>query len=438
MKKQFFTFLWLLFVSLQTFGQFLPSGDPVQEGLTKEGLQRVSSFLNQAAQEKKIPGSVTMIVRNGKVLFQQASGKANVETGESMRMDHLFRMASMTKFVTTVAALKLFERGLFTMDTPLESILPEFANPVVFIRYDAKKGKFITKPAKNKILMKHVFTHTSGIVYPQFTTDGREGYLKTPIAAAFPAPNAGITLAGEIKKLAKLPLTHEPGESWTYGMNMDVLGRVIEVMTGKSFPQFVREEVLQPLKMNRSFFGVPADEWKNVTQVYTPGEKGFMVYDTNVLKKLMFAPETVSMDYYKATNTNMAMGGADLISCAQDYARFLQMILNYGELDGARILSKKTVEMIERPLFEVETKDIVAQGISNKIAAGLSVVIYPERLSKFKLISAGTFYWAGYFNTHFWIDRRENMFAIVLSQYTPDPDDHNAKFRHLAWGSIGK
>lgn len=438
MKKQFTTLALLLFVALQTFAQFLPSGDPIQEGLTKEGLQRVSGFLNQAPADKKIPGSVAMIVRNGKVVFQQASGKATIETGENMRMDHLFRMASMSKFVTTVAALKLFERGLFTMDTPLETILPEFAKSTIFIKYDTKAGKFITKPAKNKILMKHVFTHTSGIVYPQFTSEGREGYMKNPLAAAFPKNGYGVVLEQEIKKLAQLPLTHEPGESWTYGMNMDVLGRVIEVLTGKSFPQFVREEIFQPLKMSRTFYGLPQEEWKNLAQVYTPGEKGFDVYDDGYLRKYMGAPASVSMDYYKATNTNVAMGGADMISCAQDYARFLQMIMNQGELDGARILSKKTVEMIERTLFEVDTKDLVAQGTSSKIAAGLSVVIFPERLSKFKLMSAGTYYWSGYFNTHFWMDRTEKMFAIVLTQYTPDPHDHNGQFRHLVWGSIGK
>ena len=169
----------LLLVALISFGslaQNLPAGDPVQLGLSKEGLARVDAFLAKESENQHIPGSIGMIVRHGKVAYKKAFGKANLETGEAMRTDHLFRMASMTKIITGVAGLKLFERGLFTMDTPLETILPEFANMQILVGYDTLKHQFITRPAKNKILMKHVFTHTSGIAYPPFTSLGREGY----------------------------------------------------------------------------------------------------------------------------------------------------------------------------------------------------------------------------------------------------------------------
>ncbi len=439
MKIKFLIILLTVCISISSFSQsYLPKADPASQGLTSEGLGRLSNYLEQSAKDKKVPGSVTVVVRNGKVVFEQASGKANLETGEAMRMDHLFRMASMSKFITTVAALKLFERGLFTMDTPLETFLPEFANQKIYVGYNSKTGKFSTKPAKNKILMKHVFTHTSGIVYPQFVVDGREGYLKANVVAAFPKPNAGVTLEKELKKLAKLPLRHEPGESWTYGMNMDVLGRVIEVLTGKNFPQFMREEIFQPLKMNRTFIGVPENEWKNIAQVYTPTEKGYSVYDDAAGKKYLAIPDECSTDYYKATNTTVGFGGADVVSCAQDYARFLQMIMNYGELDGARIISKKTVEMIESPLFDVDTKDAVANSFATKVQTGLSVVLTPERMSKFTLVSPGTYFWSGYFNTHFWIDRKENMFEIILTQVAPELNHHNIQSRHFVWGSIGK
>ncbi|MFL0206893.1 serine hydrolase domain-containing protein [Aquirufa sp. 2-AUSEE-184A6] len=438
MKKLFL----LLFCAINVFAQSgLPTGDPIQAGLSKEGIQRVDAFLTSQTDKKIIPGSIGMIVRHGKVVYKKAFGKANLETGEAMRTDHLFRMASMSKIITAVAGLKLYERGLFTMDTPLGDILPEFANMQVLIGYDTVKHEFITRPAKNKILMKHVFTHTSGIAYPPFASLGHEAYVRANITFAFPKVKSGLKLAEIIQSAAKLPLTHEPGESWTYGMNLEVLGRVIEKLDGRSFPDFLRQEIFAPLKMNRTYLGVPTEEWKNVTQVYTRKSNGQLgIYTDQVGRDLMgFSTET-SMDFWKDTNTQLAMGGTDVMSNVDDYARFFQMLLNYGELDGARILSKKTVEMIEKPLFDVATKDGVAMGVTGRsqFKAGITVYVYPEEQAKFETISAGSYFWLGYFGTQFWIDRKEDMFSMVFMQLAPEPTGHNGKYRHLVWGSIAK
>ncbi|MFM1781021.1 MAG: hypothetical protein RJB49_1316, partial [Bacteroidota bacterium] len=432
----------LLFCAINVFAQSgLPTGDPIQAGLSKEGIQRVDAFLTSQTDKKIIPGSIGMIVRHGKVVYKKAFGKANLETGEAMRTDHLFRMASMSKIITAVAGLKLYERGLFTMDTPLGDILPEFANMQVLIGYDTVKHEFITRPAKNKILMKHVFTHTSGIAYPPFASLGHEAYVKANITFAFPKVKSGLKLAEIIQSAAKLPLTHEPGESWTYGMNLEVLGRVIEKLDGRSFPDFLRQEIFAPLKMNRTYLGVPLEEWKNVTQVYTRKSNGQLgIYTDQVGRDLMgFSTET-SMDFWKDTNTQLAMGGTDVMSNVDDYARFFQMLLNYGELDGTRILSKKTVEMIEKPLFDVATKDGVAMGVTGRsqFKAGVTVYVYPEEQAKFETISAGSYFWLGYFGTQFWIDRKEDMFSMVFMQLAPEPTGHNGKYRHLVWGSIAK
>jgi CubicO group peptidase (beta-lactamase class C family) len=440
MKKSFIqTSLALFLICGITFAQsFLPIGNPLEEGFSAEGIERISSFLNQMSDQKQVPGSVALVVRNGKVVFNQASGWADMEEKVPMRRDHLFRMASMTKIITTVAALKLFERGYFTMDTPLETFLPEFANPTIFESYDENSGTFTSRPSKNKILMKHVFTHTSGITYPAFVGEGKIGYDQAKIVQAFPKANSNVSVGEELKKLAKLPLAHEPGESWTYGMNMDVLGRVIEVLTGQDYPEFVRDEIFIPLKMNRSYFGVPKKEWKNLAKVYTSSPDGIRPYEEKDLTNNLSTDQRASLDYYKAENTKVAFGGADMVSCAQDYARFLQMLLNYGSLDGVQILSKKTIEMLETPLFDVHTKDLIAAQYGPRVQAGLSVRIMQEELAKFQLVSKGSYYWGGYFNTQFWMDRKEQLFYIVLTQYTPDPSDHNNKLKHLVWGSIAE
>lgn len=434
----------LIFVALFSFGSFaqnLPAGDPVQLGLSKEGLARIDAFMAKESENQHIPGSIGMIVRHGKVAYKKAFGKANLETGEAMRTDHLFRMASMTKIITGVAGLKLFERGLFTMDTPLETILPEFANMQILVGYDTLKHQFITRPAKNKILMKHVFTHTSGIAYPPFSSLGREGYLNAGITIAFPKGDTKLTIAEIIRSVAKLPLVHEPGESWTYGMNLEVLGRVIEVLDGRTFADFLRQEIFTPLKMTRTFVGVTPNEWKNMSQVYTQDKSGKKsVYTDEAGKRLLGFSADMSMDYYKNTNTRLAMGGTDVVSNVDDYARFFQMFLNYGELDGARILSKKTIEMIEKPLFDVATNDGVAKGVTGRsqFKAGVTVYVYPEEQAKFETISAGTYFWKGYFGTQFWVDRKEDMIGMVFLQIAPEPTRFNEKFRHLAWGSIAK
>ena len=433
--------LLLLFLALNAIAQNLPTSDPIQAGLSKDGLNRVETFLSSQSEKQIIPGSIGMVVRHGKVVYKKAFGKANLETGEAMRTDHLFRMASMTKIITGVAGLKLFERGLFTMDTPLETILPEFANMQILVGYDTLAHKFITRPAKNKILMKHLFTHTSGIAYPPFSNLGREGYLSANVTIAFPKANTKLTLADIAQTTAKLPLVHEPGESWNYGMNLEVLGRVIEVLDGRTFADFLRQEIFAPLKMNRTFVGVPVEEWKNMSQVYTQNKSGKKsVYTDEVGKKLLGFSTEMTMDYYKNTNTPLAMGGTDIISNVDDYARFFQMLLNYGQLDGVQLLSKKTVEMIEKPLFDVHTNDGVAMGVTGRsqFKAGVTVYVYPEEQAKFETISAGSYFWKGYFGTQYWIDIKENMFALLFFQLAPEPTSFNEKFRHLVWGSIAK
>ena len=389
----------------------------------------------------KLPGVLATIGRASGMPDVIAVGTQGLGEKTPVNIDTLWRVYSMTKPITGMAAMILVGEGKMKLDQPISEFLPEFANMQILVGYDTLAHKFITRPAKNKILMKHVFTHTSGIAYPPFSNLGREGYLSANVTIAFPKANTKLTLADIAQTTAKLPLVHEPGESWNYGMNLEVLGRVIEVLDGRTFADFLRQEIFAPLKMNRTFVGVPVEEWKNMSQVYTQNKSGKKsVYTDEVGKKLLGFSTEMTMDYYKNTNTPLAMGGTDIISNVDDYARFFQMLLNYGQLDGVQLLSKKTVEMIEKPLFDVATKDGVAMGVTGRsqFKAGVTVYVYPEEQAKFETISAGSYFWLGYFGTQFWIDRKEDMFSMVFMQLAPEPTGHNGKYRHLVWGSIAK
>jgi hypothetical protein len=190
------------------------ASDRVVAGLSLDRLGRVDEFLEAEVRERRIPGAVAMVVRNDTIVHTTVVGKADLERGADMRRDTLFRLASMTKLVTTIAALQLFERGRFTMDTPLRAILPEFAGTQVYVDYDRARQRFVTRPPSQPILMKHVFTHTSGIAYPHFASAGSDGYVVSGVAGAFYDPAQHPDLAAEIRKIASLPLAHDPGAGY--------------------------------------------------------------------------------------------------------------------------------------------------------------------------------------------------------------------------------
>jgi CubicO group peptidase (beta-lactamase class C family) len=346
------------------------ASDGAIAGFSLERLRRVDEFLEAEVRQGRIPGAVAMVVRSNTIVHTTVVGKADRETGADMQPDTLFRLASMTKLVTTIAALQLFGRGRFTMHTPLRTILPEFADTPVYVDYDRARQRFATRPASQPILMKHVFTHTSGIAYPHFAAAGAEGYVASGVAGAFYDPAQHPDLAAEIGKLAALPLAHEPGAGYTYGMNMDVLGRVIEVLDGRSFPRYVREEIFAPLGLRDMYFGVPPAQWPRIATLYVRAPDGLTRFRRDIDPYRMHRFPAADVEtYWKAEATGMAMGGADLVGTAADYARLLQMLLNKGTLDGTTILGRRTVEMLGSVLASFPTSILGVPHVNH----GLSV-----------------------------------------------------------------
>lgn len=399
-------------------------GSPMEAGLIPERLHRIDLAIETAIKNGEVAGTVAIIAKDGVIGYHKAFGKADMEAGKDMTTGNLFRIASMTKLMTTVGVLILFEKGNYDLNTKLSDILPEFKDPVVLEGWDETNKTFITKKANNSIQMKHVFTHTSGIGYPGSSPVGREGYLAAKIQSGW--PNMELTLEETIKKLAALPLLHEPGEKWTYGMGMDVLGRVVEVLDGRPFSQFMEEELFEPLGLNDTGFEVPEKDWNRVAQVYTTDDEGKLIVHTQeTFDKL--SPNSYK-NWWKKDANIIANGGAGIISSAYDYARFLQMLANDGELDGVRILGRKTVELLRRPLFTPYGNASADFGLSVYVVSNMSEAYDP--------MSIGSYGWGGYFYTSFWIDPQEKLVAVIMNQVNPAKSDLNNKFVTLAYSAL--
>lgn len=399
-------------------------GTPEEAGLIPKRLNLIDQAIEAAIKNGEVAGTVAFIAKDGVISYHKAFGKADMEAGKDMTTGNLFRIASMSKLMTTVGALILFERGKYDLNTKLGDILFEFKNPAVLKGWDDKNKVFITKKANNPIRMKHVFTHSSGIGYPGSNLIGREEYLKAKIQSGW--PNMEITLEENIKKLAALPLLHEPGEKWTYGMGMDVLGRMIEVLDGRPFAQFMEEELFMPLGLDDTGFEVPEKDWDRVAQVYTTDDEGKLVVHTQETFDEL-SPHNYKNWWKKDANV-IANGGAGIITTALDYARFLQMLVNDGKLDGVRILGRKTVELLRRPLFTPygdESTDF-----------GLSVYVVSNMFEAYSPKSIGSYGWGGYFYTNYWIDPQEKLVAVIMNQVNPAKSDLNDKFVTLTYSAI--
>lgn len=430
MKAQllYFTFLVCLVCSCiytneSTLVQEFYEGTPEKAGLISDRMANIDTRIQKSINNGEVAGTVAVIARDGVIGYHKAFGMADIANQKPMEKSSLFRIASMSKLMTVVGALMLFEKGNFTMDTNVKDFLPEFGDPVIMKDWDEAKKEFVTEKSKNPIKIKHLFSHTSGIVYPLFTSKGREGYLAAKVQDGF--PNMEITLEEDIKRLAALPLAHEPGEQWTYGMNMDVLGRIIEVIDGRPFAQYMEEELFAPLGLTDTGFEVAREDWDRVAEVYTTIDDSLQVFDQDVVDKN--APNNTSNWWTRDANT-IALGGAGIVTSAMDYARFLQMLLNEGELDGVRILGRKTVELLRRPLFTEfgdESTDM-----------GLSVWVLSDYTNAYTPASIGSYGWGGYFYTSYWVDPQEKIVAVIMNQVSPTKSTLNNDFITLTYSAL--
>lgn len=431
--------LWLLAVSLtaapvalhaQTASTHksspLVEATPASAGMSGERLERIDAMCLQALKDGSVPGLVALVARHGKIVYYKAFGLAAPSAQRALKRDDIFRIASQSKAITATAVMMLWEEGKFHLDDPISKYIPEFKHPQVFKTFDAATTNFTAEPAKSEITIRHLLTHTSGLGYG--VIDGEEAfrkiYQKAGVTDLFTTEPA--TIGESVKRLAKLPLHHNPGDRFTYSEGLDVLGHFIEVVSGMPFDVYLRKHLFEPLGMPDTGFYLPESKAARLVAVQQWNEGRWNRYPVT-----FYDP-----DYPIKGAKTFFSGGAGLCSTARDYATFLQMYLNGGELGGKRFLSRTTVETI----LANQTGNLMSGGKPGEEYYGLAFgVLTPPGQDKGGKGSAGTFEWGGYFNTQYFADPREKIVGILMKQTQgagASPDDTAATFRQLVFQAI--
>jgi len=373
---------------------------PESAGMSSERLARIDAMLVEKIEKGVIPGAVALVVRHGKIVYNKAFGYSDTPAGKKMQTDDIFRIASQSKAITATAVMMLWEEGKFQLDDPISKYIPEFKNTGVLKNFNYSDTSFTTTPVNKEITIRHLITHTSGIGYGVIDPDERFRllYHKAGIIDAYTAEN--ITIAENVKKLASLPLHHQPGEKFTYGEGLDVLGYFIEIVSGMPLDRFMKTRIFDPLGMNDTWFYLPQEKAGRLVKVQMPEEGKWKPIDSGQFA--FDCPVRGARTFFS--------GGAGLSSTAKDYATFLQMYLNGGELNGIRLLSRTTVEAI----MSNQVGDLFG---SPERYYGLAFGVLTDLgEAKGGKGSVGLFDWGGYFNTQYFADPVEKTIGILMKQ----------------------
>lgn len=394
-----------LLLATFTFAQDLPTAKPETVGLSSERLDRIGAEVQRNIDNKRIAGAVTLVARHGKVAWFKAQGMADRENSKPMRTDAMFRICSMSKPITSLAAMMLYEEGRFLLDDPVSKYLPEFKNPKVFVK--PTHGDPYTIPATKEITIRDLLRHTSGITY-QWQEELGPLYQKGNVPSGLLQFDG--TVADMTKNLAAQPLLFNPGEHWEYGLNIDVIGRLIEVLSGKPLDVFFRERIFEPLGMKDTYFFPPDNKVDRIAAAYTYyADKGLQRFPDTPIAEGSFV---YSADYPYKGPKKLFSGGAGLVSTAQDYARFGQFILDGGKVGSTRLISRKTLELMSHDQI----------GRIDNMGFGIGFGVDGAKGPLQEIGSDGALGWGGFFYTLFKIDPKEQMIIIFMGQLHPTGD----------------
>jgi CubicO group peptidase (beta-lactamase class C family) len=400
--------------------QSLPrASKPEDVGLSSDRLQRITAVFNEYVNEARLPGAVVLVMRRGKVAYFHAFGSRDRESSAPMREDAIFRIASQSKAPVSVAVMILQEEGKLLIGDPVIKYLPEFAKTTVAVPRTGSGGYDVV-PARRPITIRDLLTHTAGISYGDGPASDR--WRAAGITGWYFA-DRDEPVGATISRLAALPFDAQPGEKWVYGYNTDILGVVVERVSGQSLDAFLRARIFTPLDMRDTYFYLPESKADRLTTVYASAADG----------AIGRAPDAGGMNgqgaYLKGPRKSYS-GGAGLLSTASDYARFLQMLLNGGELDGKRILSRSSVRLMTvAHTAGIEFRPGQGFGLGFSVVQDLGAFGQPS--------SVGEYGWGGAYHSTYWVDPAEELVVVYMAQLLPAGtiDDHG-KLRALVYQAI--
>jgi len=383
-----------LLVSIHSFAQTFTAGKPEDAGMSTARLSKIDRMIEEHMANKWIPGAVVLIARNGKIVYHKSFGYADAENKIELKKDNIFRIASQSKAITSLAVMMLWEDGKFGLDDAVSKYIPEFKNPKVLGTLNWKDTTYTTTPAKSEITIRQLLTHTSGIDYAGI---GNQEFKAIYSKAGVPSGigNDNILLADKIKILAGLPLKFNPGEAYQYSLSIDVLGYLVEVLSGMSLDQYFKTKIFTPLGMTDTYFYLPKEKHNRLVGLYELKDDKISKVNEKIFDGVNPVYPTLPGTYYS--------GGAGLSSTAEDYAKFLQMFLNKGQYNGVRLLSRKTIELMMTPQLQPP--------INNQYGIGFG--LETEKNDHSSIFSLGTFSWGGAFNTQYWADPKEKLVGII-------------------------
>lgn len=372
----------------QNFVEKIDSNDIIAERLC-----RIDTAFQRAVDQGILPQAVTLVIHKGNIIHYKAYGWRNIEKKIKCEKDDIFRIASQTKAISVCALMTLWEQGLFRLDDPIKKYIPAFENMQVLDSFDVTTRKYTTRPAKCDITIRDLMTHTSGICYNGVHWD-------IAIDSGVPPLNSleKITLEEVVNRIAKLPLAHDPGEKFTYSMNIEVLGRLAEILSGKPIDKFLKETIFDPLGMTDTYFYLPKEKKNRLVTLYTYPEGG----------PLQKSNHPIYQSYPIAGAKTYCSTGAGLSGTALDYAKFCQMVMNGGEFNNHRILGRKTIEMMMRNNVH---------DLRGEIGFGLAWDVFRPQYVYKTVVSEGASRWGGMFGTDYIIDPAEDLIVIMYTNF---------------------
>ena len=412
--------LLFLFLVIFSSAQVISKSNKPNPSIDYTRLMRIDSLVNIYVKNDWVKGVVTLIVKDNQLVQYKGYGYADASAKKPMNSDAMFRIMSQTKAITSAGIMILYEQGKLMLDQPVADFVPEFRNQSVLDKFNASDTTYTTVSAKRNITIRDLLTHTSGIDYADIGSRNMQMiYAKHRIPSGLGYFDADLLT--EMKRLARLPLAFQPGERFQYGLNTDLLGCLIEVISGQTVDEFFRKNIFEPIGMKDTYFNVPQSKANRLASVYTEDPQGHIIPWSKTFRNIDPAYPVMEKRYFS--------GGAGLTSTAFDYAVFLQMLLNGGVYNGKRILSPRTVEMM--------TSNQLNFSYNGTNEFGLGFEIVTEKGANLGPRNKGSFSWGGYYGTTYWADPKAKLVCLIMTQHTPNSHgDLSGRITNMIYASL--